>query len=346
MAPPPDGRAFADFEHAFNEASSGRAIRRVVDIGGHWVGLTFAGEPLLRAMYPPFAHLETAGVADIEVGCWDSESSGVRLPRSIDPEAINRQSLPAFQRDAGERWAFARPDPGLSAYSTSHSQGLYWWPAASGITYGDLAGGLRAIINWSMAQRGLQFLHSAAVGRGGKAALIVGQSGSGKSSTALTCLLAGMDYLGDDHCLLDLRESPVVHSVYAAAKLHTARLERFPELATHVVNPAREDGEKGVAILNPAFAAQLPRRLPISAVLVPMIGEGAMSRLEPLTRAAALLALAPSTLLQMAAADTTGLGPMGALVRAVPCYRLVLGSNRGSIAEQIASLLSISGVAR
>jgi hypothetical protein len=152
-----------------------------------------------------------------------------------------------------------------------------------------------------------------------------------------------MDYLGDDHCLVDPTGTPSVHAIYAAAKLHTGQLQRFPELEEYVVNPDRDPAEKGVAILYPHFHKQLPRRLPIGALLVPVIGEAPATRIEPLSRGAALLALAPSTLLQMAAADRSGLGPMGDLVRRVPCYRIVLGSDRKAIAEAIADLLSRGG---
>lgn len=337
---PGESRAFLELEEAYAKAAEGRGISRVIDVGGYRVRLEFAGPGLFEPMFRAFAHLETTGDPDVTIRCFDSGSTGVPPPESIDYGEITVQSRPAFQRDMPRRWAFTRPDPGMSAYDRESSRGTYWWTAADQLTFGDLAGGLRSMIMWSMADRGLHFLHTAAVGHGGNAALIVGQSGSGKSSTALTCLLEGMDYLGDDHCLVDPGEQPMVHAVYAAAKLHTAQMQRFPELGQLIVNPDREAGEKGVAILYPHYAEQLPRRLPITALLVPVIAEVADSRIEPLSRGAALLALAPSTLLQMAAADTAGLGPMGALVRHVPCYRIVLGSDRKSIAGKIAELLS------
>lgn len=339
---PGEHRAFDDLEGAYANAARGRAIRRTLDIGGHRVGIEFAGPALFEPMFRPFAHLETEGEAEITIKIWDSQSTGVPLPATVDCGEVAVKSLPALQRETPRRWALTRPDPGLTAYSRERSTGVYWWHAASELTYGDLAGGLRAIINWSMAERGLHFLHTAAVAQGGLAALIVGQSGSGKSSTALTCLLEGMDYLGDDHCLVDPAGTPTVHAVYAAAKLHTGQLQRFPELHQYVVNPDRDPEEKGVAILYPHFAKQLPLHLPVGALLVPVIGEATESRIEPLSRGSALLALAPSTLLQMAAADSSGLGPMGELVRRVPCYRIILGSDRGSIAREIAGLLARS----
>jgi hypothetical protein len=199
-----------------------------------------------------------------------------------------------------------------------------------------------------MAVRGIQFLHSAAVAKDGKAALIVGASGSGKSSTAISCLLNGLEYLGDDHCLLDLGASPpAVHSVYAAAKLHGTQLARFPELHPFVVNPERVAPDKAVAILHPSFADLLPCSRPLVAVIVPRIAHAAATTIEPIGPAAALAALAPSTLLQMASADRGGLAGMARLVRGFPCFRLNLGTDSAEIASAVVDFLrkqpSVSG---
>jgi hypothetical protein len=47
-------------------------------------------------------------------------------------------------------------------------------------------------------------LHAAAVARGGRAALLAGPSGTGKSSLAYLCHTAGLDLLGDDHVRVQL----------------------------------------------------------------------------------------------------------------------------------------------
>ncbi len=242
--------------------------------------------------------------------------------------------------EGAQRWTYFRPDPGLTVFDSPTQTATYWVPAASCLTYGDIAGGFRAIIAWAMAERGIQFLHSAAVATDGKAALIVGASGSGKSSTAISCLLNNLEYLGDDHCLLDLDANPpAVHSVYAAAKLHGSQLARFPDLHPFVVNPARVAPDKAVAILHPSFGELLPSSRPLVAVIVPKIAHAATTTIEPIGPAAALAALAPSTLLQMASADRGGLAGMARLVRQFPCFRLSLGTESAEIAGVVADFL-------
>ncbi|MBK9611613.1 hypothetical protein [Candidatus Amarobacter glycogenicus] len=338
------GDPYPVFGEAFERAAAaaGGIVPMPVVLGGVRLLFEFAGSALLPRLGAPFEHLRTAGgPAATTVRAWDSESTGIGLPKELPtPGTVYAQSLPAMSEGGGQRWTYFRPDPGLTVFDSRTQAGIYWVPAASSLTYGDIAGGFRAIIAWAMAERGMVFLHSAAVAWAGHAALIVGASGSGKSSTALSCLLAGLEYLGDDHCLLELGDEPRVHSVYAAAKLHDAQLARFPELDAFVVNRDRVAPEKGVAILYPAFRDLLPMSRTLSAVFVPRITGEKRTVIVPAGPAAALAALAPSTLLQMASADREGLATMGRLVRQIPCFSLQLGTDRREIAETIRDFLA------
>ncbi|MGE0598731.1 MAG: hypothetical protein AB7J35_02760 [Dehalococcoidia bacterium] len=332
------------FLDAFARAAeaAGGIARMPIALGPVRVMFEFAGPGLLPRLGAPFAHLRTPeGPADLTIRAWDSESTGIELPKELPtPGTVYAQSLPAMSDEGDQRWTYFRPDPGLTVFDSPSQSATYWVPAASALTYGDIAGGFRAVIAWSMAERSIQFLHSAAVSAGGRAALIVGASGSGKSSTALACLLNGLEYLGDDHCLLELNANPpAVHSVYAAAKLHDSQLARFPELHPFVVNPDRVLPDKGVAILHPHFAELLPASRPLVAVLVPHIANAETTTIGPIGPAAALAALAPSTLLQMASADRQGLAAMARLVRQVPCYSLRLGTEQAEIASVIEDFL-------
>lgn len=51
--------------------------------------------------------------------------------------------------------------------------------------------------------QGLVPLHAACVGRGGRGILLLGSSGSGKSTVSLHCLLDGLDFLAEDSVLVD-----------------------------------------------------------------------------------------------------------------------------------------------
>ena len=340
-------REFELFQQAFDLAAerAGGVLSVPLNVAGYKVSLDFAGPALMDRMARPFRHLAAEGEPEMRFQCWDSESTGVPFPEEVDFGLVRRDSLPGLYRDTTTRWTSERPDPGLSGYHRASSRAIYYLKEASGMTYGDLAGGLRAAFTWAMADRGLLFLHTAAVGWEGRGALIVGASGAGKSSTALTCLLGGLQFLGDDHCLVS-REAPrTVHAVYAAAKLHSDQMVRFPDLLPLIVNHDRDPLDKAVAILQPHFQPQLPRTLPVDALFVPKVTERRETTIEPLSRAAAMFALAPSTVLQMTGVEPDGLAAMASLVRSVPCYQILLGWDRAIIAQVVRDFL-VSGAGR
>jgi hypothetical protein len=67
--------------------------------------------------------------------------------------------------------------------------------------------------------QGMVLLHAAAVGDDDGAVLLVGNGGSGKSTTAVSCSRAGLGFLADDFCILEPGPVPRVHSIYRSAKL-------------------------------------------------------------------------------------------------------------------------------
>ena len=194
---------------------------------------------------------------------------------------------------------------------------------------------------WWLADHGLQLTHAAAVGADGPAsrgaALIVGPGGSGKSTTALTCIGSPLRYLADDYCVVDPSDEPSVHCLYSTGKVASEDDERFESLHLHRVG---RDAEKTLYCFHPAGAGLLARTLPLRAIVVPAItGRPATSR--PISAMDALRAVAPSTLLQL----RTGLDPSGALkrlaavARRVPCHRLELGTALERIPQALEALL-------
>ena len=89
------------------------------------------------------------------------------------------------------------------------------------------------------------------------------------------------------------------------------------------------------------FPEHTTEGFPLRAVVVPKVSP---TRQEPrvveASRAAALAALAPSTIFQLHTADQGALSEMSRLIERVPCYALELGSDVHAIPGAIADLLS------
>ena len=92
---------------------------------------------------------------------------------------------------------------------------------------------------------------------------------------------------------------------------------------------------------SPAFAFELVELASLTEPsLVPQIvALRPETRVVPATAAAALTALAPTTILALHPPQPNALREMAALVRAVPCYTLELGSDVDRIPEAIAQIL-------
>lgn len=83
-------------------------------------------------------------------------------------------------------------------------------------------------LNHLLHQRGYFVLHASTVSIDGAAVAFVGESGQGKTTTAMACLTEGHHVLSDDVAAITLDGgTPVVRSGYPAVKLSTEAVETF-----------------------------------------------------------------------------------------------------------------------
>lgn len=337
---------FLAFRRGFEDAvaAAGSLVERNVLIGGYLVRMQFAGPGLVSGIVAPFAHLLTPGGGDpdLTIGVWDSGSTGTPLPRSVGSMWTHLESaMPGSNAIDGVFTAYLRPDPGLSMLDLGASQAFYWLPDAAAIPYEDRSAPFRSILSWWMGHHGRQFVHGAVVGTRDGGVLIAGRGGSGKSTMALSAVLKGMLYVGDDYCLISFEETPQARSIYSSAKLHGRNLARLPELRELVTNADQLESEKGVLLLHERFAGQIVDRLPLRAIVVPALtGLEVLPEFQPCPRASALAALGPSTLLQLPGSRPEALRAMAELARSVPAFTLTLSTNLAANAEKLRALVS------
>jgi hypothetical protein len=331
---------FAAFMSAFDASCRVvGVIEHSIELAGHPILLRFAGAALERRLWPALAHLETPAVTpELTICSWDTASTAVEMPAEAGSVWSHLAgSAATSSARSGIFAAFVMP--GLNMLDSGAAAAGFWVRDPSALHYWEWAGPFRNILHWWLAPRGLQLVHAAAVGLGDTGALIVGKSGSGKSTTAIGALLGGLSYAGDDRCLVTLDGEPRAHTVYASAKLHSANLDRFPSLRPLLMNPARADDEKAVFLVSQHFPQQLVRSLAINAIIVPEVTGGATTTFAPIPPAAALQGLAPSTLLNLPAAGAAPLRFMADLVRRVPAWSMRLGSEQGEVTAALRAFL-------
>jgi hypothetical protein len=182
-------------------------------------------------------------------------------------------------------------------------------------------------------------VHGGAVGTPDGGVLLVGKGGSGKSTCSLVSLASELRYAGDDYTMVSVQPRPWVHSLYSSGKVDPGNLWRVPHLEPAVSNRGYLATEKAVVFVDQHFPGRPIDGFPLRAIVLPTITGGPRTRAVPTSRAAALAALAPSTVFQLHTAGREALKYMGSLVLAVPAYVLELGSDVRVVPDVLLELL-------
>lgn len=311
---------------------------RFYRIAGTTVRLIFAGDALIPHVAPALEHLRVASAEpDLTLCVWDSRSTSVDMV----PPPCGRENF----TDHGEVLGFNSPrirfhwsDYMVSLLDHETRTGIYWIGDAETVPYWARAIPLRTLLHWWMQDHGAQILHAAAVGTDKGAVLIAGKSGRGKSTAALTCLQAGLYYLGDDSVVVRLEPQPRVYSLYCAAKLRAEDFAHFPSYAGLVRDRGQAGREKPVMILWPQLKGQLVPEMPLTAIVLPRVGARDDATVVPARRRELLGAFRLSEL-QLPHLDRRTQDFVQQLCSAVPGYTLSMGTRRQATPAAVVDLL-------
>lgn len=346
------------FFHLIQAIHNGAARRaggyedRFFNIGDRPVRLRFTGRQIAPVLTPALSHLEIGPTEapELTVLIWDDATTGTTLPLAV---ARYLDSLGEWWLHLGPRGEIKRRTDGhiyaayhlgpniLSMLNTENALALYWVHDARALPYYEVGSPLRTILHW-WADTGMsQLVHAGAVGNADGGVLLAGKGGSGKSTTALACVDAGMLYASDDYCMIRIGAEPRVYSLYNTAKLRADEdVRRFPRLAPLVHNQSRLETDKALLFLQAHFPGQVSAGFPLKAIVLPRVAQGRKSRLLPARRPEILAALAPSTIFQLPGAGPYAMRTLCALSKQVPGYHLDLGTDLHAIPAVISKLLA------
>ena len=195
----------------------------------------------------------------------------------------------------------------LNIYDRHSRRAIYWLPDAKMLHPWEKAAPFRVILHWWARDIGGHMAHAAVIGEKGRGILLVGRSGSGKSTAAMTCLDAQMSYLGDDYVILKRNPTPTAYSIFNSAKLHTAYLEAsLSHWKRHVAGIIGPD-VKSLLFIHECAPALMCENLQIACVVMPQFTGAQRAALTRRPPAEGLLALVPSTMFQLPWARPTAL---------------------------------------
>lgn len=219
----------------------------------------------------------------------------------------------------------------------------YWLvPSAAAIPYLERARPLKLLLTYWLGIQQRYLIHAAAVGNERGGVLVVGHGGAGKSTTALSCLDAGLGYAADDHCLIRLEGSPRVHSIYDTGVLAAEDLYRFPSFARTAATSDCPAGEKVAIFFDRDPMIRLSPSFPLRAILLASVTGSRRTGLRRISVGEAFRAIAPSCFMHLPLARPRAFACFNSLVRQLPCYRLELGSELSSTPAAIRELLERS----
>ena len=275
---------------------------------------------------------------------WDAESTGTRMRADWIGQLVGPIGVVEQLTDDRYHVSMEVHSAMLSVVDTQTGNALHYVPDAALLPYWERTHPARLLwAAWARAQ-GMLMCHAAGVGIDGRGALVVGPSGSGKSTTALACLNAGMQTAGDDYVLVEPRgadESPLVHALYTSSLIEVGHARRFPQLIRSIDGLVEQSPDRAKAVTYAVGDGrpQMSGGFAAVAIAVPRVRAGDRSSYVRIAPAAALRALAPSTLWQLGIADSTNLAALVALCRRLPCYELTLGTDLDAVPGLLAEMI-------
>jgi hypothetical protein len=319
-----------------------RSLRTRLDVAGIQIELAFAGENLCPYILPALAHLEVQSPdePDLRIHVWDSDSTGIEfvLP-PVSRDCFTTRGDIWGMSSARIRSAFHWIEFSVNVFDVKRREGVFWVRSDACVSNWTRGSPLRTLLHWSMEANGRQLVHAAAVGTDEGALLITGRGGVGKSTTALACLEAGMQFLGDDYVVVGLDPQPRVYRLYGSAKLTAAQLGRFPDLA-RLVGPGDflEDG-KALIVLPPSMNRQIPHSLPLRALVTPSFADSRESFIGTADPLDLQQAAAITTMSQLPHAGPRTHAFFEHMARTLPVGRLHLGTEIDRIPMAVESFL-------
>lgn len=164
-------------------------------------------------------------------------------------------------------------------------------------------------------------LHGAAVGIDGTGVLVVGRSGRGKSTFAVSCLTEGLDFVSDDYTLLTASGPLEAMPLYSCVGVRQDMWEKLPQL-----------GQPSAMILGkPLFEIPGERycpKLKIKAIVMPMVAGDDEPSIYPISRTGAMAQLIGSTITQLESRhDTALIQKMSARLAQLPVYEMRMSTD-------------------
>jgi hypothetical protein len=308
----------------------------VFRFGGTTIAIRLDGTPPLQQLMPMIGGRAAAAAHDMVV----LDVIGRPLDGHdglLPPPDLRRRTVLRASSDIYYLW-LDEADGYLTAIDRRARRGLVWFTAVDRIASWHVARPFLHAIKGFSLETPWTPIHAASVAIADKAVLIVGQSGAGKTSIALSCVTQGWSYLGDDAVIV--RADPArVGALYSSARLRADTFARFPEIMKACLAVSDDAGEEKAEVDMTLLPAASAAEAEIRAILFPRPGGWGDLHFADMHKSDALRKLMEATRQSMMGDEAAVFAKLSTLVASVPCYHMTASGDPAVLSSGLAKLL-------
>lgn len=227
----------------------------------------------------------------------------------------------------------------LSTIDRRNRRGLVWFTQPDKIASWHVARPLLHSLKGLSLDTAWVPIHAAAVARDGRAALVVGMSGAGKTSIALAAAMTGWDYLGDDVVLVRA-DPPTAAALYTSCRVRTDMFGMFGGAMTASLGLSDDAGEIKAELDVAQLGDCRTGVARIGAILIPERAGAERPTFAPVRRSDTVRKIVFAARQSIQGDDDVAFAKFAAMVRDVPCYAFDPGPDPFAAAGALGELLA------
>ena len=327
--------------------SSGLSYEFRIVLAGRQTHFRLLGQRLRTCMEVPFRHLQVGATPSVPpaltIDIWDAAECGIDCKLGSDRNDLDQH--PILKKSDDGRFFSYQLQHSLICLDRTDNAMVGKVSSAEALSLYQLGRPLHVPLSLWHKSQGIPLIHAGLVSKDRRGAIMVGAGGSGKSTCAITCALAGFNYLSDDLVGLEITgdSNYIGHSLYNSTYLEPDHLERFPSLKVRALPCKYPYEKKPLVLLSQVPTIEFMSACRIHAILLPRVTANPTSSFREVSRGEALLALAPTSLLVGdRSSGREGFEKLASLVEGAPCYRLEIGTRLSDIPRAVANVLATS----
>jgi len=336
--------SLAELDASWRSCPDGSRSSTTIELAGLVLRIDGAGSLPARLLAALSHHPLSSADPDLTIRVWDLDIADLRPHVAAELFHVNGD-LNMAEGSGEVRWRYDWPQAVLQAWDSE--AGIAWWCAerADRLEWWEEAAPFRPVLAWWLTSQQRYLAHGAALSVAGRAALLVGPGGSGKSTTALRAKRAGLGYLGDDYCIVarsdaGMGETRDTGSRYQVASLYrTVKLRPVDGGAAESELTRHDGGRKIVLSLADSVGGPLVPIADLVVVASLTVGEGAETTVESGHTGEVLTSLAPTSIEQLPGVGGASLPAFAAMLRELPTAVVTLGSDPDGVLAAVRGLI-------